>query len=97
MLGNVFYAWQARRLAAREQRTDVTALPYGINTPSLLVYIFFVMKPAFDAATNAGATTEQAGRTAWQMGLLACLGSGVIEFTGSFLSGRIRRATPRAA
>lgn len=28
-----FYAWQARRLARREGRDDVTALPYGISTP----------------------------------------------------------------
>jgi AGZA family xanthine/uracil permease-like MFS transporter len=27
LAGNLFYAWQARRLAASERRTDVTALP----------------------------------------------------------------------
>ena len=37
LVGNLFYAWQAHRVARREKRTDVTALPYGINTPSLLV------------------------------------------------------------
>src|SRR5581483_7912590 len=47
LIGNVFYAWQAHRLAKRENRSDVTALPYGINTPSLLVYIYFVMGPTF--------------------------------------------------
>jgi AGZA family xanthine/uracil permease-like MFS transporter len=29
IVGNVFYAWQARRLAARTGRADVCALPYG--------------------------------------------------------------------
>ena len=43
----MFYAWQAHRLAKRRNRDDITALPYGINTPSLLVYVFFVMGPAF--------------------------------------------------
>ena len=43
LIGNLFYAWQARRLARREGRDDVTALPYGINTLSLLVYVFIVM------------------------------------------------------
>ena len=33
MFGNLWYAWMAYRLAAHEGRTDVTALPYGINTP----------------------------------------------------------------
>src|SRR5437867_13176521 len=35
VLGNLFYAWQARGLARRERREDVTALPFGINTVSL--------------------------------------------------------------
>ncbi|MCC6379955.1 MAG: NCS2 family permease, partial [Burkholderiales bacterium] len=49
IFGNLFYAWQAHRLAARENRTDVCALPYGINTPSLLVFVFFVIAPEFRA------------------------------------------------
>ncbi len=97
LLGNLFYAWQARRLARRENRDDVTALPYGINTPSLLVYVFFVMKPAYDLALQNHQSSEQAAYIAWQMGLLACLGSGLIEFLGSFVAAGIRRRTPRAA
>ncbi|WP_206028555.1 NCS2 family permease [Thalassoroseus pseudoceratinae] len=95
LLGNVFYAWQARRLAKRTNQNDITALPYGINTPSLLVYVYFVMLPAFGKASEAG--LEDPARFAWQMGLIACLGSGVIEFGGAFIAGYIRRRTPRAA
>jgi len=89
LLGNLFYAWQALRLAKKTGRTDVTALPYGINTPSLLVYVFFVIKPTFDRTGDAEA--------AWRAGLLACLGSGLIELLGAFVAGKIRRHTPRAA
>lgn len=89
IIGNVFYAWQARRLAAKENRTDVCALPYGINTPSMLVYIFFVIKPAFDETHDPV--------FAWKLGLIACLGSGLIEFLGAFFAERVRRHTPRAA
>ena len=32
LFGNAAYAWQAGRLAKKENRTDVTAQPYGINT-----------------------------------------------------------------
>ena len=95
LLGNIFYAWQAHRLAKRTERNDVTALPYGINTPSLLVYVYFVMLPAFGKATAEG--YEDPARFAWQMGLIACLGSGVIEFGGAFIAGFVRRKTPRAA
>jgi AGZA family xanthine/uracil permease-like MFS transporter len=89
LVGNVFYAWQAHRLAARTNRSDVTALPFGINTPSLIVYVFFVMAPVYEKTQNP--------QQAWQMGLFACLGSGMIEFLGAFVAGWIRRRTPRAA
>lgn len=89
LVGNIFYAWQAHRLAKAEGRNDVTALPYGINTPSLLVFIFFVMAPEY-------ARTQDAV-LAWKMGLVACLGSGIIELVGSLVGGWVRRHTPRAA
>jgi AGZA family xanthine/uracil permease-like MFS transporter len=89
LVGNLFYAWQAHRLAARTGRTDVTALPYGINTPSVFAFVFLVMLPVKIATKDPYA--------AWQMGLVACLGSGLIEFLGAFVAGPIRRMTPRAA
>ena len=89
LFGNLFYSWQARRLAIREKRSDVTALPYGINTPSMLVYIFFVMAPVYARTDSVEA--------AWKMGLVACFGSGVIEFACSFFAEIIRKHTPRAA
>ena len=89
LFGNIFYAWQAHRLMKRENRRDVTALPYGINTPSLLVYVYFVMLPEYLKTHSAEA--------AWRMGLLACLGSGVIEFVGAFVAEQVRRRSPRAA
>src|SRR5262245_29911598 len=79
VFGNLFYAWQAHRLARKTNRDDVTALPFGINTPSLLVYVFFVIKPEFDRTGSPEA--------AWKLGLLACLGSGLIEFFGAFVAG----------
>ena len=97
VIGNVFYAAQAHWVARRERRSDVTALPYGLNTPSLLVYIFFVMMPAYDGRIRAGDPTSAAAKYAWQLGLMACLGSGIIEFAGAFVAERLRRNTPRAA
>lgn len=89
LVGNLFYAWQALRLARKTGRDDVTALPYGINTPSVIVYVFFVMAPEFQRTGSALA--------AWKMGLVACFGSGVIELVGAFIAAPIRRSTPRAA
>lgn len=95
LVGNVFYARQARALAASSGRTDVCALPYGINTVSLFAHVFLVMLPAKLAAEAAGAADP--ARVAWIAGVWACLGSGLIEFGGAFVAERIRRLTPRAA
>jgi len=95
LLGNVFYALQAKALARRTGRTDVCALPYGINTVSLFGHVFLVMLPAKLAAQAAGHPDPAVA--AWEAGLLACLGSAVIETGGAFVAERIRKATPRAA
>ncbi len=95
LVGNLYYARQAMALARASGRDDVTALPYGINTLSLFAYILLVMLPAKLAAEAAGATDP--AWVAWQAGLVACLGSGLIEFGGAFVAERIRKATPRAA
>jgi len=98
LVGNLFYAWQARRLAAREGRDDVTALPFGINTVSLFAFILFVMAPTFQEwSARPGVTRAEAATVAWQVGLVACLISGIIEAAGGLVAGRVRRATPRAA
>lgn len=95
IVGNLFYAHQARKLAEETGRTDVCALPYGINTVSLFAHIFLVMLPAKLAAEAAGAADP--ADIAWKAGLVACFGSGVIEFAGSFVAEKLRQHTPRAA
>lgn len=97
LVGNLYYAWQARQLSAATGRRDVCALPYGINTPSLIAYVFLVMLPAKQAALATGYSAEAAARIAWQAGLVACLGSAVIESSGAFVAERIRKSSPRAA
>src|ERR1700730_8616062 len=42
LAGNLFYAWQARRLALREGRSDVAELPLGVTGPSIFSYVFVV-------------------------------------------------------
>jgi AGZA family xanthine/uracil permease-like MFS transporter len=54
LLGNLFYASQAIKLAKKEGRNDVCALPYGISTPGLFAHIFLVMLPAKLLAESQG-------------------------------------------
>jgi adenine/guanine/hypoxanthine permease len=95
LVGNLFYAWQAHRLAARERRSDVCAIPFGLNTPTMIAYILLVMAPAKQMAIARGEADPDA--VAWRIGLVACVGSGIIEFFGAFIAERIRSITPRAA
>jgi AGZA family xanthine/uracil permease-like MFS transporter len=95
LIGNLWYARQARRLMRESGRDDICALPFGINTVSVFAHVFLVMLPAKLAAQAAGAVDP--ARIAWQAGLLACFGSGLIEFCGAFVAESVRRATPRAA
>ena len=89
LLGNAFYAWQAWRLMQQTGRRDITALPYGINTPSLFAYIFLIMGPIYQETHNP--------TLAWQVGLFACLLSGIMETGGAFVGDWLRWHTPRAA
>ena len=97
LVGNGAYAIQAHRLARLEGRSDRTALPYGINTVSLFAYVFLVMLPVKLTALSQGLAEEAAVQLAWRAGLVACLGSGLIEAAGAFCADLLRRWLPRAA
>jgi len=89
LAGNLFYAWQARQLAHREGRDDVTAIPFGINTPTIFAYVFLIMAPIYARTHDAD--------LAWKAGVFASLISGVVQTAGAFGTDWIRRHTPRAA
>ncbi|MEY4527782.1 MAG: hypothetical protein RL768_1501 [Nitrospirota bacterium] len=97
VVGNVYYSWLAYRLGVGEGRNDRTALPYGINTVSLFAHVFLVMLPVKLMALDHGASAEEAVNLSWQAGLVACLGSGLIELLGSGFADPLRRWLPRAA
>jgi adenine/guanine/hypoxanthine permease len=89
LVGNFFYAWQARRLARETGREDIAALPYGINTVTLFAFVFFIMLPIVQETKDP--------IWAWKVGLVACFLNGVIEIIGAFVAESVRRVTPRAA
>lgn len=94
LVGLSFYAWQAVKLGRAEGREDVTALPYGISTPVLFVYLFGVIAPVY--FSQVGEHPETAGLTAWRVGVAAAFIGGIIECMGSVLGPLLKRVTPRA-
>ncbi len=89
--GNLFYAWQAHRLAERTGRTDVTAIPFGVNTPTIFAYVFLIMLPVYQRTHD----TQVAWH--WHLGVFACFLSGIVQTAGAFCTDWLRRHTPRAA
>lgn len=85
------------RLAQQEGRSDVCALPFGINIITLIAFVFLVLYPAKFIGEAQGLTGDDVAIFAWRAGILACFVSGLIEFFGSFVAESIRRFTPRAA
>jgi AGZA family xanthine/uracil permease-like MFS transporter len=88
LFGLGYYAWAAIELGKRENRNDVTALPYGISTPVMFIYLFGVMAPIYFSTNN--------GILAWQIGLAACFIGGIIEALGSVIGPYLKSVTPRA-
>ncbi|MCA2216724.1 regulator [Jidongwangia harbinensis] len=89
VLGNVYYTYLARRLARRENRTDVTALPYGPSVPHMFIVIFVIMLPIYLRTNDP--------LQAWTAGIAWAFIIGVIVLIGAFIGPYIRRYAPRAA
>jgi len=106
LFGNLWYAWMAAKLSTKENgRMDVTALPYGINTPAGFLTVFAVMLPtAFDfspqIADSLGNTKLSPADYAWKCFTAGCAANffgGCIEVAGIVLGEFIRKNVPRAA
>ena len=89
LIGNVYYTYLARRLARREHRTDVCAMPYGPSVPHMFIVVFVIMLPIY-LATNDPIV-------AWTSGLAWSFIIGIIVLVGAFVGPYIRRYTPQAA
>lgn len=88
-LGNLWYAWLAWRLAKRENRNDVTALPYGPSVPHTFIVVFVVMLPVY---LQSGDPIK-----AWRAGLAWAFIIGCIVLIGAMVGPWIRKMIPRAA
>jgi len=88
-IGNLYYAYLAYKLAQREGRTDVTAMPYGPSVPHMFIVVFVIMLPVYLKTKDP--------LLAWQAGLAWAFIIGVIVLAGIFFGPWVRAHTPRAA
>jgi len=95
MIGDLAYTWLAFRLAKRTGRSDVTAMPLGLDSPSTIGMAFAVLGPAFVAAKTRMSDAD-AAIVAWQVGMAAMVIIGVFKLILTFFGDRIRRIVPQA-
>jgi AGZA family xanthine/uracil permease-like MFS transporter len=88
LVGMAWFGLLAKRLAKREGRQDVAALPYGISTPVMFVFLFGIMGPVYFATSDA--------LLAYRIGLGAAFIGGLIEMCGALIGPWLERITPRA-
>ena len=104
MVGDLAFFFLALHYARKTGKTNVTAMPLGLDTPSTLGMALFVIGPAFASAkarlAEAGTAADQielmAATEAWHIGMCAILLMGIIKLVMSFGSNWIRNVFPRA-
>ncbi|UCF81421.1 MAG: MFS transporter [Acidobacteriota bacterium] len=96
LVGDLLYTWMAFGLARRERRSDVTAMPLGMDTPSTIGYAVAIYGPAYMMFTREGMAPEAAGERLWYLSMAVMVMSGLIKAAGSLVGERIRAAVPRA-
>jgi adenine/guanine/hypoxanthine permease len=89
LVGDLAYTWLAIRLMRRTGRDDVTAMPFGIDTPTLFAMVFGVLGPVKIATGDA--------TLAWKIGVVATLAIGLVKTALAFAGDWTRRVVPRAA
>lgn len=88
LITSSMYVLFARRLAAKEGRGDVVALPSGPSAPSIFTVTFLVILPVYSTTNDA--------ELAVGIGLVWGFLEGLILFVGSFFGDLLRRAVPRS-
>lgn len=96
MVGDLIFTLMAMRLARRTGRTDVTAMPLGLDTPSTFGTVFLIIGPSFRAATARGLEPIDAAHHAWYLGIAMILASGFFKLGCAMVSSLVRKMVPRA-
>jgi AGZA family xanthine/uracil permease-like MFS transporter len=96
LLGDLVYTYLAFRLARRTGRTDVTAMPLGLDTPSTFAVALLVLLPALKEGRVIYGDVDQAAIYAWHVGAAVLVLVGVFKVVCAPLGNLVRRWVPRA-
>ncbi len=95
LVGDLLYAWMGAR-ASRRLGRPVTAMPLGIDTPSLFAVCLMILGPLFKHYAET-MSVEAAAERAWHAGMALMVMSGVFKLALAPFGNAVRRLLPRAA
>lgn len=96
LVGDLLYFFMAVRLANKSGREDVTAMPLGLDTPSIFGLSIFVVGAAYTSALKSGSLPEQAATYAWHIGICCMVYAGLFKMVCAFAGEWVRKVIPRA-
>ncbi len=97
VVGDLLFFWMAISLARRTGRGTITAMPLGLDTPSTIGMVFFVLGPAFlHAQHGLGLGPNEAAVYTWHIGICAIVISGLFKLVCALGANWVRRVVPRA-
>ncbi|CAF1316945.1 unnamed protein product [Rotaria sp. Silwood1] len=97
--GNFYYVYMARKLAYKEKRDDICAMPYGINTPGAFAFVFGIIFPIYYGCIqeNNNSDKRSCQELAWHVALASNFITGTIILLFCLFGEFIRRNTPGVA
>src|SRR5262249_11769257 len=91
------YTWMAFRLARRTNKSDVTAMPLGLDTPSTFGMAYLILLPALQEGRGSlGMDHETAMNYAWHVAVVTLLFIGVFKVLFAPIGNLVRELVPRA-
>lgn len=96
LFGDLVFFVMAFLYAKSSGRTDVTAMPLGLDTPSTFGMALLILGPAYLAAIKSGLSPDEAAMKTWHIGMCAILITGVIKAAMAPTANWIHRVFPRA-
>jgi AGZA family xanthine/uracil permease-like MFS transporter len=96
LAGDLVYTWLAFRLARRNGRRDVTAMPLGLDTPSTIAVGTLILLPSLKDGMNLGYDHGQAMVFAWHVGAVLLAMIGICKSIVAPLGTAVRNWVPRA-
>ncbi|HKI37351.1 MAG TPA: hypothetical protein VKA46_36190 [Gemmataceae bacterium] len=97
LLGDLVYTWMAFRLARRGNNPEVTAMPLGLDTPSVFGVALLVVLPALvEGKQLFPGDHDRAMLFAWHVGVVVLVLSGLFKVACAPFGNAVRRWVPRA-